>query len=161
MNRWALSSRVLAAAVASFTHANEISAEAPTRDVLAINLNATAYNAGSVGRAFLSPDGKVTRVVLMLSGVPPYVGRPIRVYTYVYGGTCAHLPAQPVWSLNERVLANPVTGTPGASNKTMLRIAHTIPLPLQALRAGHYAIGLRTAPADGNWLIFCGDMSEG
>ena len=161
MNRLALSSLALAATVAGFAHADEIRAEAPARDVLAIELNATTHNAGKIAHAFLSPDGEITRVVLMLSGVPQYVGRPIHVYTYIYPGTCRNLPPKPVWSLNERVLANAVTGTPGAGNKTMLTLAHNIPMPLHALRVERYAIGLRTAPADGDWLIFCGDISGG
>ena len=161
MKRLALSSLAIATAFVASAHPDAVCAEAAAPDALAVKLNATAYNAGRIGHAFLSPDGEVTRLVLMLSGVPPYVGRPIHVYTYIYDGSCTNLPAKPVWSLNERVLANTVTGSSGAGNGTMLKIAHTIPAPLEALRAAHYAIALRTAPADGNRLIFCGDIADG
>lgn len=127
---------------------------------LTIKLHATSYNAGRIGQATLIPQGASTRIVLRFSGVPNYVGRPIHVYTYVYAADCANLSSTPVWSLNDRVLPTDVTGTPGGT-RSMLSISHILPASLPELRSHKYSVVLRTAPADGDQPIFCGEIGPG
>jgi hypothetical protein len=125
---------------------------------IAFELRATPYNAGKIARAFLLPEGHDTRLVVRLSGVPPYVGRPVHVYTYIYDAACTNLPPKAMWSLNDRVLATDVAG--GRGSTAMLSIAHTLPVPLGDLLAGRYAVAVRTSPADGDRLIFCGEIAH-
>ena len=120
-------------------------------------LRATSYNAGNIGKAFLWPEGANTRILVHFSGVPPHVSRPVHVYTYIYASACSKLPSQPVWSLNERVLVNGVAGARGGS-RGMFAISHTVPVALSELQKRPHAIALRTAPADGDQTIFCGDL---
>ncbi len=125
--------------------------------VVSIPLVATSRNAGEIGRAFLSPLGAETGVTVELSGVPPQVvSRPVHLYTFLYDGRCDALPAKPVQALTERVLAQSVTGTPPVGGP--FTISNTAPLPLDALRRAHYAIVVRTSPADGDVAIFCGNI---
>jgi hypothetical protein len=127
---------------------------------LTFDLHATSYNAGRIGRATLLPQDNGTRLVLRFSGVPPYVTVPVHVYTYIYAAACGSLPSTPTWSLNDRVLVDGVSGAASLGAPTMLTISHTIPASLRDLRSGRYAIALRTAPADGNQMIFCGDIGN-
>jgi hypothetical protein len=132
-----------------------ISGVAHASDPLTVTLRATSYNAGKTAQAFLLPRGEKTLLDLRFSGVPPYVGSPVHVYTYIYAGSCKDLPAKPAWSLNDRVLAQRVAG----ASRAMLQLSHTVAAPIDALRGGRYAIALRTAPADGDQLLFCGDIA--
>jgi len=125
--------------------------------VVSIPLVATSRNAGEIGRAFLVPLGAETGVTVELSGAPPQVvSRPVHLYTFLYDGRCDALPAKPVQALTERVLAQSVTGAAPIGGP--FTISNTAPLPLAVLRHAHYAIVVRTSPADGDVAIFCGNI---
>lgn len=129
-------------------------------DILRIPLAATPYNAGRIGSATLISQGEQTRVVLLLSGVPQYTTRPVHIYTYIHEGTCSSLQAAPAYALNDRVLARSVRRplAIAAYRGGPFEVANTAPVSLASLRAQAHAIDVQTAPADGGYRIFCGDI---
>jgi hypothetical protein len=124
-------------------------------NTVTIALKATSRNAGQVGSALLGGEGDRTPMVLTISGVPPWVSRPVQLLTFVYAGTCAEPAATPAYALNAIVQAQFAGNGRPAGPFTMEK---TVPLPLAALRAASYAIVVRTTPADGNVDIFCGEI---
>jgi hypothetical protein len=123
-------------------------------DAVVIPLQATRINAGRVGRATLLPleDGK-TSILLDFTGVPGDTTRPVHVYTYVYEASCGALTTQPAYAFNERVLASKPAGGLGP-----YQIAHTAPVPISDLLSGRFSIALRSAPQDGDRVIYCGEL---
>jgi hypothetical protein len=103
----------------------------------------------------MTAQGDRTLINLTISGVPPWVVRPIQLFTFVYAGTCAKHDARPAYALNDTVQVNAQSGI-GLSGPFTL--AKSLPVPMATLRSGEYAIVLRASPADGSWDIFCGDM---
>ena len=124
-------------------------------DPVSFMLQAGPRNAGETGRGSMTAQGDRTVINLTITGVPPWVARPIQLFTFVYAGSCAKHGAAPAYALNDTVQVNSQTGI-GLSGPFTL--AKTLPVPIATLRSGEYAIVLRTGPADGNWDIFCGDM---
>ncbi len=116
-----------------------------------VGLSATQVNAGRIGHAFLVPRDQVTDVVVQVSGVPNEVTLPVHLYSYIHQGTCASLGATPVYALNRRVLTN-------GDKDGFLTVRNTLPASLDTLRAGAHALVVRSAPADGNMALFCGDL---
>ena len=119
---------------------------------LDIRLTATRRNAGEMARATLMPRGDETSISLFVSGVPSGVTRPVHLYTYIYPGTCANPGESPAYELNQTV------NTYRHFRGDAWRLSKAAPVALATLRAGDYAIVLRTSPADGNVDIFCGDI---
>jgi hypothetical protein len=127
--------------------------------VVSVPLDATSRNAGEIGRAFLISRGSETDVVVEVSGVPPLVAsRPVHLYTFLYDGRCDRLPANPLHSLTDRVLARSARSTSAMPAGGPFTVSNTAPLPLEALRRARYAIVIRTSPADGDVEIFCGNI---
>ena len=124
-------------------------------DTVSFVLQADPGNAGETGRGFMTAQGDRTLINLTITGVPPWVVRPIQLFTFIYAGSCAKRDATPAYALNDTVQVNAQSGI-GLSRPFTL--AKTLPVPMATLRSGEYAIVLRTSPADGNWDIFCGDM---
>jgi hypothetical protein len=124
-------------------------------DAVVIPLQATRINAGEVGRATLLPlDGK-TSILLHFTGVPGGTTFPVHVYTYIYEAACGALPTKPAYALNKRVLVSKNAGGGGAGP---FNLAHTTPLPMNELLSGRFSIALRSAPQDGDRVIFCGEL---
>ena len=124
-------------------------------DTVSFMLQAGPRNAGETGRGFMTAQGDRTLINLTITGVPPWVVRPIQLFTFIYAGSCAKRDATPAYALNDTVQVNAQSGI-GLSGPFTL--AKTLPVRMATLRSGEYAIVLRTSPADGNWDIFCGDM---
>ena len=124
-------------------------------DTVSFMLQAGSRNAGETGRGFMTAQGDRTLINLTITGVPPWVARPIQLFTFVYAGSCAKRDATPAYALNDTVQVNAQNSIGVAGPYT---IAKAVPMPMVTLRSGEYAIVLRTSPADGNWDIFCGDM---
>jgi|KBSMisStaDraftv2_1062788.scaffolds.fasta_scaffold590579_2 hypothetical protein len=118
-------------------------------------LQASERNLGKVGSGMMTAQGDRTVVMLTVGGVPPLVSRPVRLYTFVYAGTCAQHTATPAFELNEIVNAGLLSNS---SNFGPFTLEKVIPLPVSAIRSSNYAIVVRTSPADGNFDIFCGEM---
>jgi hypothetical protein len=115
-----------------------------------VRLNPGPQNQGSIAQAGLTDQGPITGLNLFVGGVPSGSSSPLQIYSYIYPGTCAQLGAQPAFSLNENVRANRVNNG--------WYLSKTAPISLVDLRAGHYAIVLRSSPADRNIELFCGDV---
>ena len=117
-----------------------------------INLRLTPgpQNQGNIAQVGLVAQGEITGVNLFIGGVPLGTSRPLQLYTYIYPGSCAALGAKPAYALNDDVHATPAN--PG------WYLSKRVPLSLCVLRAGSYALLVRTSPADRNLDIFCGDI---
>ena len=124
-------------------------------DTVSFLLQAGPRNAGESGRGFMTAQGDKTLINLTITGVPPWVVRPIQLFTFVYAGSCAKHDATSAYALNDTVRVNAHSDI-GLSGPFTL--AKTLPVPMATLRSGEYAIVLRASPADGNWDMFCGDM---
>lgn len=143
---------------------------APDRDVvreegrpqvLIVPLQAVGANVGRIGQAMLTAYPEETSVTLHLSGVPPYVSRPVHLYTYIRAGACGASHARDVHALTGRVLASPVA-RPGAmaAYRGPVTLTNVAPVPLEKLLDTQHAIDVRTHPADGNQSIFCGTIAR-
>jgi len=134
-------------------------ATAQAADTIYVTLLPTTTNKGQVGRAFLLPDGKGTRVQVEVSGVPPMLStRPVHLYTYLYSGRCDRRSAAPAFALLDRVLAQTPSGAGNARGP--FTVSNTAPLPFERLTAGPYAIVVQTSPADGSIDLFCGNVGR-
>lgn len=134
-------------------------AVAAAADVATVTLQATPRNAGEIGRAFLMADGEGTRVQIEVSGVPPQLAsRPVHLYTFIYDGRCDRRGDKPAYALLERVLAGSPRSSAIVPAGGPFTVSNTAPLPFERMRSGPYAIAVRTAPADGDVEIFCGNV---
>lgn len=128
---------------------------------MTIPLSATGYNAGEIGTAILIPRGNSTDVKLEVSGVPNYVTRPVYLYAYIHEGVCGNLSPKPAYALTDHVLAHSLsrpTALDGVSVKGPFTVSNTAPVTLEKLRLSPHAIKVQTAPADGGFDIFCGNI---
>ena len=141
--RWLVALTALAASAAA--------ADGRSDDEFQITLNASSRNQGKLAWAFFAPRGDGTSIVLNVSGVPSDLVRPVRLYTYVYQGSCVRLPASPAYDLNEVVVPHRQWAPPLTLNKSL-------PLPARQLRSGGYSIVVRSGPPDGSIDLFCGDI---
>jgi hypothetical protein len=116
-----------------------------------IELKSTLRNQGEVAWASFAPNGDNTSMMLGMSGVPSYLVRPVRLYTYIYRGSCAQPPASPAYELNKVVVPVRQAAAPFTLNKS-------VPLPASQLRSGGYSVIVRSSPPDGNIDLFCGDI---
>ena len=134
-------------------------------ELVTLRLVATKYNAGNIGKAILVPQDDKTAVTIELSGVPNYTSRPIHLYAYIYDGSCGNRNAKPRYALTDRVLADsllvrPARLEPIGAFLGPVELKERIPVAFQTFRATLYAISVRTAPADGDREIFCGDNAH-
>ncbi|CAG9166133.1 hypothetical protein [Cupriavidus pinatubonensis] len=130
-------------------------ATAGSRDenVVLVPLRATSANTGHIAQAALTPNGNGhTGISLFIGGVPETVTVPVHLYTYIYPGTCAALGERPAYEMNQTVIQN------GNLGSGVPAFEKRVAVPLEQLRAGGYALVVRTAPADGFVNIFCGDI---
>jgi hypothetical protein len=143
--RWVTALAALAASAGAMT------AEGRSDGEFQIKLKASLRNQGEMAWASFAPNGDSTAMVLNVSGVPSYFVRPVRLYTYIYRGSCVQLPASPAYELNEVVVPIRRSGPPFMLNKS-------VPLPSNQLRSGGYSVVVRASPPDGNIDLFCGDI---
>jgi len=127
-------------------------------DAVVIPLQATGINAGNVGRVTLLPLEGRTSILLDFTGVPSDTTLPVHVYTYIYEAACGVLPTRPVSSLNRTVLVTNPSGGLVFRVRGSFNLAHTTPLPMDDLLSGRFSIALRSAPADGDRVIYCGEL---
>ena len=145
----------LASAIALTSGCSGTTDNRQTDGTVSFILQAGPRNAGQTGRGFLTARGDLTLINLTITGVPPWVVRPIQLFTFVYAGSCAKRGPTPAYALNETVQ---VTQQSGASVSGPFTLAKSVPVSMGAILSGEYAIVLRTSPADSNVDIFCGDM---
>jgi len=118
-----------------------------------VPLVATHQNAGQIGNVTLSSYDNKTGLNFFISGAPMGVTLPLRLYTFIYKGSCQK-PGAVAWSMNEQdnTERQPIRGW---------TISRTAPVAMSVLLTGEYSILVRTAPSDGNVDIFCGDIKHG
>ena len=144
------------ALVIALTCACAAAAGGPASDgTLTITLRAASRNAGETGKALMTAHGDETAIMLTVTGVPSWVVRPVQLYVFVYAGFCVEHDPTPSYALNDVVEAG-LFSRSGVSGPFTLK--KTLPMSMQAMRTGAYALVVRTGPADGNVDIFCGDM---
>jgi hypothetical protein len=131
-------------------------------EIMTLPLIASEQSAGEIGHAVLVARAEKTAVTVEVSGVPDYVIRPVHLYTYIHEGLCGKTNHKPAYSLTERVLASDVSSaiaSPTIQTKGPFKVTNTAPIALDALRARPHAIEVRTSPADGNRVLFCGNIA--
>ena len=106
---------------------------------------------GGFANAYLTPQGDMTGLSVIVAGPPPSTTRPVHLYTYIHSGSCERLSDQPKYSLNDRVSTS-------NENNQLWRYSRSVPAPLSELRSGSHAIVIHSAPSDGNKRLFCGDI---
>lgn len=121
-------------------------------DSLQVRLTALPRNAGQIGQATLSPRGEQTSVSAFVSGVPPDMTLPVRLYAFIYQGRCAALGQQPAYALNDTVTTRHQATAAG------WHLSRSADAPLARLRATPHALVLRAPPANGGYDLFCGDI---
>ena len=118
-----------------------------------VTLIATQRNAGQIGNVTLSSYDNKTGLSYFISGAPGGATLPLRLYTFIYKGSCQQ-PGPVAYAMNEQVNTErqPIRGW---------TLSRTAPVEMSVLLSGEYAIVVRTAPSDGNFDIFCGDIKQG
>lgn len=152
----ALAFTAVFAGCASTPPANTSGGAGPDR-LVNIPLAASRLNAGESAWATLIGRGNQTDASITSSGVPPQVTRPIHLYTYIHDGTCGELSARPAYSLTRVVLAN--SGGAAGRMGPPYTVANTVDVRLAELLAKPHAIVVRSAPADGDLALFCGNIA--
>lgn len=117
-----------------------------------VTLVATRQNTGQIGNVALSAWDNKTGLSFFISGVPSGVVLPLRLYSFIYKGSCQQ-PGPVAYSMNDRVNTErqPIRGW---------SFSRTAPVALPVLLSGDYSIVVRTAATDGNVDIFCGDIKQ-
>ena len=133
---------------------------APPSTGVVVPLQATPTNAGAMGQATLLPGPEGTRIELFFTAAGAQATVPLHVYTYLYEGRCDALPAVPAYSLNQRVLVRTPRGDLARGRRGTFTLSHAVPLPLDELAGGRFALALRAAPQDGGELLYCGQLRQ-
>lgn len=114
-------------------------------------LTATRHNAGQIASTTLTSwDKQITGFSFFISGVPTGSSLPLRVYTFIYKGSCQQ-PGPVAYEMNDQVTTERVA----TSGWTFERSA---PVAMSILLSGGYSIVVRSVPEDGNADLFCGDI---
>jgi len=124
------------------------------KQVVDIPLAASPQNKGEVARATLAAQGDETGMLFFISGVPTGTTLPVRLYTYIYPGSCGALGAKPAYEMNKTVITDRL-----ANEAAGLTLSRKAPVALNVLRSNGYAIVVRTSPQDGHLDIFCGNIT--
>jgi hypothetical protein len=121
-------------------------------DIATVRLRGIGFAKGETGQTVLVPRGETTALSVEVTGVPDDVTRPVHLYTFIVRGTCGQLEEKATYEANRSVLAS----SPGRLGP--FRVRNTVNVALAALREGPYAVVVRSAPADGNRPMFCGEI---
>ncbi|SEI62081.1 hypothetical protein SAMN05192539_100337 [Paraburkholderia diazotrophica] len=127
-------------------------AAAHAADTVNIPLRASAQNAGQTGSVALASQGSETSLLFIISGVTRTTTRPLRVYTFIYEGSCASHAEKPAYSMNQTL--RPVNDTPAGP----WRFSRSAPIAYDRLVGGNYAFVVRAGPWDGGMDLFCGEI---
>jgi hypothetical protein len=125
---------------------------------LVVPLAPAPSNAGAMAQATLMPAARGTRIEVFFTAAGQQPTTPLHIYTYLYEGTCASLPAVPAYELNDRVLVRTPRGDLAQTRRGAFTLSHNIALPLAELVDGRFVLALRAAPQDGHALLYCGEL---
>ena len=110
----------------------------PRKLTVAIHPEAGFYVHES-GKAVLTAEGNKTRVAVMLRGEPRGAVEPI----HIHKGECGHINPKPTWGLNPMRNGRSVT---------------VIPVSLETLLKGKYAINAHKSPRELGVYVACGNI---
>ncbi|KJZ39044.1 hypothetical protein [Pseudomonas fluorescens] len=139
--------------VASLIIAGLLGCTSSSTPSMNLPLAATKKNPGQIANTTLTAVGNQTNLDFYLTGVPTGTTLPLRIYTFVYNGSCQQ-PGSVAYAMNDKVNTESAAGTRGWS------FYRSAPITLSDLLSGKYSIVVRTAPEDGNVDIFCGDVAR-
>ena len=121
-------------------------------DRLYIKLKGMQFNAGAIGNAtFVATDETTSQVIIFMGGISKFIRRPVRIYTYIYPGSCENLGEAPAYELNDIKTTNKSLGDTWEASRR-------IPVALSSLLENDYALVISSTPPDGNRDLFCGDI---
>jgi hypothetical protein len=134
---------LVAASLAGCTHSSNQSLNLP--------LTATYRNQGQAGTTTLTGVDKQTNFDFYISGVPSGTILPPRIYTFVNKGSCQQ-PGTVAYAMNDKVNVQSAAGAKGWS------FYRSAPIAIADMISRKYSIVVRSAPEDGNFDLFCGDV---
>lgn len=118
-------------------------------DFVQIDLKPVGHNAGEVGYVTMVPRDNATDLSFHVSGVYRSLHQ-VRLYTYIYKGSCTSRAAQPAYSLNDIVMVN--------RSSTGWDFSRTVPTPIGTLSGHGYSVVLTTGPEEGSIEQFCTEI---
>lgn len=119
---------------------------------ISIKLKGSQFNAAAIGTAtFVSRDENSSSVTIFMGGISKFIKRPVRIYTFIYPGSCENLGEAPVYELNNIKITN-------ARGHDTWEASRRIPVALSSLLENDYALVIRSTNPDGNRDLFCGDI---
>lgn len=125
----------------------------PPREVVNVPLAASPENTGRAAMASMVRRGDGTAFMITVGGVSPVLTTiPVRLYTFIYPGSCGNLRPQAAYAMNRVLRTDEVTVN---GSWTLYKMA---PIALDELRSGDYALVVRSAPWDGSVDLFCGNL---
>jgi hypothetical protein len=117
-----------------------------------VKLKGSQFNAAAIGNAtFVSTGENSSSVTIIMSRITSSTIRPLRIYTYIYPGSCENLGETPAYELNDIKVTYDRGGNTWEANRR-------IPVALSSLLENDYALVIRSTAADGNLDLFCGDI---
>ena len=116
-----------------------------------VTLTATQKNGGQIANATLNAIDDETNMDFYVSGVPSGTVMPLRIFTFVYKGSCQQ-PGPVAYDMNDRITTQ--------RTEAGWNFYRSAPIPLPDLLSGNYSIVVRTTPEDGNFDIFCGNIPQ-
>lgn len=123
------------------------------REVVNVPLAASPHNTSRAAMASMVRRGEGTAFMITVGGVSPVVTTiPVRLYTYIYPGSCANLGPRPAYQMN-RILSSDEFTVRGPWT-----LYKTAPVGFDQLRSGDYALVVRSTPWDGSVDLFCGNL---
>ncbi|AMO23484.1 hypothetical protein GCM10027034_40140 [Ramlibacter solisilvae] len=147
-----MSAGLVAIAATLCAHAAEAPPAAdpsPRPPMARVDLQGNSPTTSRAGHAHLVLRADSTDVVVQ---VPPANGMtlPMHLYTYLHQGSCGSLgPATA--EATRRVLGY-------REPSGLWTVRNTLPVGANTLRASPHALAVRSGPADGNQLLYCGDL---
>jgi hypothetical protein len=121
------------------------------KERLSIKLKGSKQNASAIGNATFVATDETSQVKIVMGGISKFVMRPVRIYTYIYPGSCENLDEAPAYELNDTKITN------SKGNNTW-DVSKRIPVALSSLLENDYALVIRSTPSDANRDLFCGDI---
>jgi hypothetical protein len=120
-------------------------------DRFSIKLKGSQWNASAIGNAIFVATDETSQVTIVMGGISKFISRPVRIYTYIYPGSCGNLGEAPAYELNDTKITN-------SKGNNAWDVSKRIPVALSSLLENDYALVIRSTPPDGNRDLFCGDI---
>ena len=122
-----------------------------SKQSMSLPLAATHNNPGHIANTTLTGVGNQTNFDFYISGVPSGTILPPRIYTFVNKGSCQQ-PGTVAYAMNDKVNVQSAAGAKGWS------FYRSAPIAIADMISRKYSIVVRSAPEDGNFDLFCGDV---